>query len=557
MASLQRFSSHGQIYWRIVESYRKNGRPTVRVLMHLGKAEQLMARLSGAEQGLSIHSLSVGAVDTLFALAQTFDIAGEIDRAIVACGGKGRMRDGLSVGQTILAGAIGRLCHPCSKRAFAAWAKGTTLPERMGFQAEALSSQHFWDQMDALPAEAIRRAEEAIVARVVNAEALGGGLLAYDTTNFFTYIASSNARSRLAQRGRNKQHRHDLRQLGLALVVSEEGQVPLSHVLYEGRRPDVKSFPEIIAPLRKKLRTLLASAGQLTLVFDQGQESKDNLSGLRGGEEPAHYVTALKPSHHRAWLAEAAQRLENVVLSSGKPVRAYRARRAVHGVEHTVVAVFSQRLCDGQRRGLEQALQKALGQIARISPHPKEGIAGARRQVARIRGRQYLRQVLTCELAEEDGRVVITPKVDAAARRHLETGYFGLRVLATTRDEWTTAQIIEAYRGQSRAERAFRDLKDPWVCAFRPQYHWTDQKLLVHAFMAFLSLLLGRLLLKRAQQHAGFTGSLRSLVQQLTQLRRATVICAPQGRGRPRVNHQLEAAEESVTNLARALGVNA
>jgi len=60
-------------------------------------------------------------------------------------------------------------------------------------------------------------------------------------------------------------------------------------------------------------------------------------------------------------------------------------------------------------------------------------------------------------------------------------------------------QIVEAYRGQARVERAFRDLKDPWVGAFRPQYHWTDQKLIVHALLAVLALLLGRVLLRRAQ----------------------------------------------------------
>jgi hypothetical protein len=46
MASLQRYSSHGITYYRIVESYRRpGGKPTVRVLFHLGKAEDLLARL--------------------------------------------------------------------------------------------------------------------------------------------------------------------------------------------------------------------------------------------------------------------------------------------------------------------------------------------------------------------------------------------------------------------------------------------------------------------------------------------------------------------------------
>jgi hypothetical protein len=46
MASLQRYSSHGQTSGRIVESFRRpGGKPTVRVLMHLGKAEDWLSRL--------------------------------------------------------------------------------------------------------------------------------------------------------------------------------------------------------------------------------------------------------------------------------------------------------------------------------------------------------------------------------------------------------------------------------------------------------------------------------------------------------------------------------
>jgi hypothetical protein len=127
-------------------------------------------------------------------------------------------------------------------------------------------------------------------------------------------------------------------------------------------------------------------------------------------------------------------------------------------------------------------------------------------------------------------------------------------VLATSRDDWTTAHIIEAYRGQARVERAFRDLKDPWVCAFRPQYHWTDQKLVVHALIAVLALLLGRVLLRRAQA-AGFQGSLRTLLHRLATVRRATLVAVRRHAGRPRVTEQLEEGHEDVLALAAALRV--
>jgi transposase len=126
-------------------------------------------------------------------------------------------------------------------------------------------------------------------------------------------------------------------------------------------------------------------------------------------------------------------------------------------------------------------------------------------------------------------------------------------LLATTHEDWTTAQIIEAYRGQSRVERAFRDLKDPWVCAFRPQYHWTDQKLVVHALIAVLSLLLGRLLLRRAQR-AGYPGGLRGLIQRLSRIRIATLAEQPAGRGRPQLYQQTEECDPALRRLGQALG---
>jgi hypothetical protein len=108
-------------------------------------------------------------------------------------------------------------------------------------------------------------------------------------------------------------------------------------------------------------------------------------------------------------------------------------------------------------------------------------------------------------------------------------------VLATTQQDWSTAQIIAAYRGQARVERTFRDLK-----------------LVVHAFIAVLSLLLGRLLLRRAQRRVRFSGTVRSLMEKLAQIRLATVIEPQPGKGRPRVRTQREDCRPELTQLAEA-----
>lgn len=552
MASLQRFTSHGRTYWRLVESYRRpDGRPAIRTLVHLGRPDDLVARLRAADT-VRVHSVSCGAVDALWQLAHEFALSAQIDAAVAGAEGRPQIRDGLSVGTSLTAAAIARLCHPSSKRAVADWAATTSLPRWLGVSATALTSQHFWDQMAAVPRAAVADLEERVVQRVLAAERVAPQVLAYDTTNFFTHIATTNTRATLPQRGHSKQRRHDLRQLGLALVVTDDGQLPLGHVLYEGARPDAPTFARVLTPLRTRLHRLLAQTAQLTLVFDQGAETTANLAAVREGGD--HYVTALKPSAHRVWLATIADQLTPVRLTTGTEVPAYRTRRLVHGIDQTVVVLHSATLAEGQRRGLDQHLAQTQRRLAALAAHPRGGRAALETRVRALVNRQYVRDVLRWTVPPEgDGwRVAVT--VDAAARHRLETQYFGLRVLATSRDDWSTAQIIEAYRGQARVERAFRDLKDPWVGAFRPQYHWTDQKLIVHALLAVLALLLGRVLLRRARV-AGFQGSLHTLIGRLAQIRRATVVSVRARAGRPRVREQLEDGDEALQQLAAALKV--
>ena len=44
MASLQAYRSHGIQYYRIVESFRNDGKPSIRVLAHLGRVDDILQR---------------------------------------------------------------------------------------------------------------------------------------------------------------------------------------------------------------------------------------------------------------------------------------------------------------------------------------------------------------------------------------------------------------------------------------------------------------------------------------------------------------------------------
>jgi transposase len=69
----------------------------------------------------------------------------------------------------------------------------------------------------------------------------------------------------------------------------------------------------------------------------------------------------------------------------------------------------------------------------------------------------------------------------------------GIRMVMTNRHDWETDEIIKAYYGQYTIEHAFRNIKNPTHLTLKPQFHWTDQKVIVYYFICILGFLLAAL----------------------------------------------------------------
>ncbi|MCG6537578.1 MAG: transposase, partial [Syntrophales bacterium LBB04] len=95
------------------------------------------------------------------------------------------------------------------------------------------------------------------------------------------------------------------------------------------------------------------------------------------------------------------------------------------------------------------------------------------------------------------------------------------------RHDWSEQEIISAYWGQSQVEYAFKNMKNPFHLAIRPQYHWTDQKNEVHGFICLLAFLLFMVVYKKAKEQCGFNGSPHSLLEKLSAIRLSTFIESP------------------------------
>lgn len=139
----------------------------------------------------------------------------------------------------------------------------------------------------------------------------------------------------------------------------------------------------------------------------------------------------------------------------------------------------------------------------------------------------------------------------------LDGELFGKRLIFTDRDQWTEEQIVEAYRAQSKAERGFRQMKHPVFAAFSPAFHWTDQKLKVHAFYCTLALMLVHLIEREARK-AGSTDGAQQILRSLSEIDEVTLVYPPAGgrQGRPRVRRRIaDNLDEAQARLYDALGL--
>jgi hypothetical protein len=213
-------------YCYLVESARVNGQPRIISQEYPGTADELAAAMRGGGLGLPARTQhkDFGAAAAARGMLEDLGAAAIIDQVT----GPRRSDAGASVGTYLALAALGRLVAPCSKLAFADWWAGTAAGRFTGIGTPALDHRRFWDAMHAVGVAELGEISHRIALAIVEAAGVDCSSVALDMTNFATFIDTGNERAPIAQRGKAKQKRTDLRLVGLGLVVTRDGGIPLT-----------------------------------------------------------------------------------------------------------------------------------------------------------------------------------------------------------------------------------------------------------------------------------------------------------------------------------------
>jgi transposase len=500
----------GYVYYYLQQSQRINGKVKVTFSKCIGSAKKITEELMNLHinnenkdlTDLRIklqesNPLSYGAVIALLSVAERNGIRDIINTHFQ------KREQGMSQGDYMLLAAINRAVAPCSKRSFWDWFNDTSLLKKFPLATEeTLSSQSFWNHMSKIGKEQIDAAETDIVKKLVSNYGLETDLLLFDNTNFFAFI-DSDTESELAQRGKSKENRTDLRIVGLSIMCSPTHNIPLLHSVYPGNMNDAKRFAELIDSMKERIKELKAGEKpDVTLVFDRGNNSTANVEAMAMERTNGyHFVGGLKRNQFPELLQLAKKDFKKLKGKKLGDTKAYRTTKEVHGGVYTIVVTDNPELYNAQIRGVEKNIESCQNKLeelekklaARASGKTTRGkgytVDSVEKKVKEILSKEHMSMIYeTSVTPDKSGFVSMSFKLDKRKYRLLKDKILGKSVLFSDRHKWASERIIGAYRAQYHVEECFKQLKDTNHLAFRPIRHFTDNNIRVHAFYCVLAL---------------------------------------------------------------------
>jgi len=201
---------------------------------------------------------------------------------------------------------------------------------------------------------------------------------------------------------------------------------------------------------------------------------------------------------------------------------------------------WNPRLQRGQEAALLTYLEKkcrALRDIqSRLERLPEQNAAARHRTTVEtvereVRGlltRKEARECISYQVGKEQGLPTLSFQVDAEAVERLRGHLYGRNIIVTDQENWSNEDIVLAYRGQYKLEQQFKNMKDHHALCWWPRFHWTDQKIRVHAFYCVLGLLLLALLQRRLASR-GIDITLPAMVAELRDIQECTQVIRESG----------------------------
>jgi hypothetical protein len=501
---------NGYTYLYLVESVREDGRAKQRIIKNLGRKDAVIAsgeleRLAAsigryAERAIVFSQLQAGDLDGLSCkrigapllfgrLWQDTGCRAVIDELLAARGFEYPLE------RAVFVSVLHRIMVSGSDRACEKWMTDYDIPG-----IDELALHHFYramawlgEELDAdQPADAAGFAprtikdliEEQLFARRRNLFSELSVVFMDTTSLSFTGAGGAT----LGECGYSKDHRPDLMQMIVAVVIDADGR-PICSEMWPGNTADVT----VLIPVIDRLRTRFG-IGRICVVADRGMISAPTIAALE--ERGLEYVLGVRE--------RTDVLVRQVVLDDSRPFTPLCVERA--GGKQTQLWIKEVKV-DGRRyivcRNEAEAEKDAVDRRAIVAALDQQLKRGDKALIGNSAYRRYLRAATGRRVFEIDpGKLADEARFD---------GIFVLRSNARI----SPLQAVLRYRDLLQVEDLFRTAKA--LMRTRPIYHSSDAAIRGHVFCSFLALVLRKELDERCRM-AGLRPEWADVLRELDRL---------------------------------------
>jgi transposase len=317
-------------------------------------------------------------------------------------------------------------------------------------------------------------------------------LVFFDTTSI--YFEGKGGQT-LGRRGFSKDHRPDLRQMVVGVIIDSLGQ-PICCQMWPGNTADVSSLLPVVEEVKKRF-----AIRSFCIVADRGMISDKTISALESDDSPMLYILGARMRRVKS--------IREKVLSW--PGRYTQVREEGKSTKDPSPLKVKQVTLDGRRYILcenpRQARKEAKDREAIVSDLKEKLKQGPKALVGNKGYRKFLK-------VAKDSVKIDGAKIASEAR------FDGKWVLQTNTD-LSASQVALKYKQLWQVERIFRDVKT--LIETRPVFHKHDRTIRGHVFCSFLALVL-RKELDRCLETAGYRFEWAQIKQDLKALQTVTIV---------------------------------
>ncbi len=301
-----------------------------------------------------------------------------------------------------------------------------------------------------------------------------------DTTSFSLtgdYVPESDQQAITITHGYSKDHRPDLKQAVLELMVSQDGGVPLVSKTWDGNASDSQIFQDRAKAL---LSTFAQSPTPRYLIADSKLYSKDNAVQLK----PLGFITRIPDTLKLVSQVIRQALREDTWQALDDTTRYHRLELGHYGMAQRWFVICSEAAMQRAETSVSKAQKRECEaletQLCHLQARRFESPHSAQAALATLAKSWHYHQVASTELVEHkryagkgrpsaktpikasEWQMQAKVRLDAEAIRRSKQ-HKGCFVLGTNieADDLSDEEVIVAYKAQSQVEGGFRFLKDP------------------------------------------------------------------------------------------------